>query len=104
MVFLFVSEEAERVIDETFEETERDDSVIVLDSCASRFITSSFRLLICSLAFVDNSDLHFKVNGTSCTTISKHSLCYLWSGARATHGVTKGKHFFECKVNKYAVK
>jgi hypothetical protein len=71
-------EEAERVVDETFEETERDDAVIVLDSY--------------------NSDLHFKVNGTSGSGISKYGLCYLWGGARATHGVTKGKHYFECKL------
>ena len=30
---MLCSEEAERVIDETFEETERDEAVIALDSC-----------------------------------------------------------------------
>lgn len=94
----FDSEESERVIDETFEETERDEAVIVLDSCKLLLICFLASVLFLTLVCVDNSDLHFKVNGTSGSGISKHSLCYLWSGARATHGITKGKHFFECKV------
>ena len=53
--------------------------------------------------YLDNSDLHFKVfeDGFSGCGVTKQELCYLWAGCRATHGVTGGKHFFECRVKRY---
>ncbi|NWX19479.1 HNRL2 protein, partial [Aegotheles bennettii] len=77
----------------------------------SRWETSSFLLSASSffpfpssfLSFLYTSDLHFKASkdryGGQPLFFEKFP--GLWSGARSTHGVTKGKICFEAKVTQY---
>uniref|UniRef100_A0A1L8DCX0 Putative heteroproteinous nuclear ribonucleoprotein u-like protein 1 n=1 Tax=Nyssomyia neivai TaxID=330878 RepID=A0A1L8DCX0_9DIPT len=53
-----------------------------------------------SLSWVD-SDLQVKISGTDfceARTLSDGVLGLMWAGARATHGVTKGKTFYEVQL------
>uniref|UniRef100_A0A1B0CS09 Uncharacterized protein n=1 Tax=Lutzomyia longipalpis TaxID=7200 RepID=A0A1B0CS09_LUTLO len=53
-----------------------------------------------SLSWVD-SDLHMKISGTDfceARTLSDGVLGLMWAGARATHGVTTGKVFYEVQL------
>ena len=47
-----------------------------------------------------NSDLSLKIeaNGTKASPLTFDGFAFVWSGARATYGVNKGKVCFEVKV------
>lgn len=57
-------------------------------------------LYVLLFVLLDNCDLHLKVapDGLSGKPLEDEGFSYLFAGARATWGATKGKVCFECKV------
>lgn len=59
-------------------------------------------MLIVLISLTDTSDLHFRATKDRCggQPLFAEKFPNLWSGARSTHGVTKGKVCFEAKVRR----
>ena len=52
---------------------------------------------------VDNSDLNLSITETdfcSVTAMSREGFGYMWAGARATHGATRGRVCYEVTSSK----
>ena len=54
------------------------------------------------LLSADNSDLNCSITPTdfcSVTAMSSRGFAYMWAGARATHGATRGRVCYEVRVH-----
>ena len=64
-------------------------------------LSLSMIFLFLNLRCLDNSDLNLKITTTdfcSVEAMSKGGFGYMWAGARATYGATRGRVCFEVKI------
>ena len=63
----------------------------------------AFKIDVVSMVFFpDNSDLNLKISTDdfcSARPLSHHGFGYIWAGARATYGATRGKVCYEVRIN-----
>ena len=80
------------------DEPDYDESLCILDWCKYRCPA----WLALTFLPPDNSDLNCTITPTdfcSVTAMSSRGFGYMWGGARATHGVSRGRVCYEVRVD-----
>ncbi|CAG0918021.1 unnamed protein product [Notodromas monacha] len=101
-----ISEREEAVIPLVIPEF--DETKVLLDWCMFLiFFASNIKLTLTPVLLADNSDLHLAIDKDNLTLAAPLNevpgFGYVWAGARATYGFTKGKIFYEAKLLEHLV-